>query len=267
MYKKRDYILVVIIVLIFVQISILVVENKSVIGTKAFTAMHSPSLASAIDPLDAKLEMAIGEYYFTGDGYDAIRAEYHFRNAVAIDPKIEGGHYQLARLAFLRGDFDEAMTDIDEHIKDHPWYSRNYYMKGLVAGFKKDYPTSIEAFRTYVKLDPNYWAGFNDLAWVELASGDYEGALTTVDSVIPHMGEVPWLMNSRGLALMNLSRDREALIAFKSAKAGFLKWGPAGWGKAYPGNDPAIYNDGYEATLSAVDANIALIQSKVANKK
>ncbi|MBI3627628.1 MAG: hypothetical protein HY220_02690 [Candidatus Sungbacteria bacterium] len=55
-------------------------------------------IAIMLDRKDAKLASQIGGYYFNGGAYDLNLAEKGYKKAVAIDPKILWGHYQLARI-------------------------------------------------------------------------------------------------------------------------------------------------------------------------
>jgi hypothetical protein len=70
--------------------------------------------------------------------------------------------------------------------------------------------------------------------------------------------ENPWLANALGAILVSQSRHEEALPYLDVAIKGFTAMGPAGWGSAYPGNDPRIYDDGQRASLRAAEDNRAL---------
>ena len=61
--------------------------------------------------------MQIGNYHFGGGAYDLAVAERAYRRAVAIDPKVLWGHYQIARIIFVKGDFEGALN---EFIMAHP---------------------------------------------------------------------------------------------------------------------------------------------------
>ena len=58
----------------------------------------------------------IGERHFDGqdvNNYDVRRAAKYFQKAKALDPNLLYVHHELARIAFLHGDFGAAMAQID----------------------------------------------------------------------------------------------------------------------------------------------------------
>ena len=67
----------------------------------ALQKYNRPDIALLLNRGDAELAMWLGNYYFNGTlghaEYDLARAERAFQRAVAINPKILWGHYQLAR--------------------------------------------------------------------------------------------------------------------------------------------------------------------------
>ena len=74
-----------------------------------FAKFNRPDLALTLVRSDQKLAMQIGNYYFNGQKYDLDRAEKAFKKAVAANPKILWGHYQLARIHFIKGDYGRAL--------------------------------------------------------------------------------------------------------------------------------------------------------------
>src|SRR3989344_1960947 len=113
-----------------------------------------------------------GERHFNAKDpqmYDIDRAERYFDQAAAKDPSIPYLYHELARISFLRGNYDQALARINFHIRLHPDTAPNaYYVRGLINGFKGDYTAAEKDFEHFLKTNPDSWAGINDYAWVLL---------------------------------------------------------------------------------------------------
>src|ERR1700675_291531 len=77
--------------------------------------------ACSFDPSKKKLRyLNSGEKYFKADNYRA--AEIEFRNAIALDPKFEQAHYQLAntylKLSYFYDAFRELETTVSLNSKN-----------------------------------------------------------------------------------------------------------------------------------------------------
>lgn len=213
-----------------------------------------------IDPWNSALAYSIGNYYFNHGTYDPEKAERYFRHATIVTPLHLDAHYQLGRILFIKGKFIEAKHEIDTVIAANPDFEKAYYMRGLILGYQGRLEQGIPYFEEFIRRAPNEWAGYNDLAWLYFRMGEYEKVRETTEKGLGVSPENVWLLNMHGLALHNLGRSEEAQLLFKRAKerADILK--PEDWGKAYPGNDPAIYADGLARMHEAIDHNLKLVE-------
>ena len=104
----------------FLLVSVLVVfvsiyAGRDGIAQFAWTKYHNASVATILTK-NAKLALEIGNYYFNGrGGYNLEKAESGFRHAIAIDDKILWGHYQLARVYFVKGKKGAYITNLIGH--------------------------------------------------------------------------------------------------------------------------------------------------------
>src|SRR3989344_2414193 len=76
---------------------------------------------------DVNLAMQLGNYYFNGGEYDLNKAEQAYKKAVAKDSVIFWGHYQLARIYFVQGKYDEAVQEADKELEGNPENLRALY--------------------------------------------------------------------------------------------------------------------------------------------
>ena len=126
---------------------------------------------------DAAEAVRLGNYYFNGaGGYDLEKAEAGFTKAVEIDPKILWGHYQLARVYFVKGEKDRALEEINKELEVNPENLRSLYVRGLIYESSGKLAEAEADFKRFVLWAPKEWAGYNDLAWILAKEGKYREA-------------------------------------------------------------------------------------------
>ena len=223
---------------------------------------HFENVALTLDRSDPQLFFDVGNYYFGGGAYDIGRAEYYFKKSLDINPEIDGAHYQIARIYFIRGDFYTALDEINKEIELHPDFKRSYYVRGLIYGYSGRLKEAENDFKEFLKWKPESWAGHNDLAWVYFTKGDYKNSAATAREGLKYVPNNAWLLNSLGVALLNEGNLAEAEKVLTDALAYASAMTPADWGRSYPGNNPSVYGDGLDAMKASIERNLALIAAK-----
>lgn len=200
--------------------------------------------------------------------YDIQRAEYFLYKSIAIDPYYPYANHQLARIAFLRGQYDLAISRINTEIARYGDVHHNsYYIRGLIEGYAGDYTSSIEDYEAYLKHNPRNWAAINDLAWVLLKDKQYKKAETVTASGLTLFSESPWLLNSHAIALFEQKKYEEALQDLEKAAALVQNVTPTQWSVAYPGNDPKVASEGVETLTKSINENLAKVRARLAETK
>ncbi len=198
--------------------------------------------------------------------YDINRASYFFNLALAKDPTLPYIYHELARIAFLRGNFNQAMADINQQIANQGDKTPNsYYVRGLIEGYMGDYAASVKDYEYFLRFDPHDWAAMNDEAWVLLKAKRYKEALAITGRGIAEAPSNPWLLNSNATALYELGHYKDALAIAKRASVAVANLTDAQWSHAYPGNDPRIANEGVTSFKSAIEENIHTITLALAS--
>jgi tetratricopeptide (TPR) repeat protein len=219
----------------------------------------------AFDPSPARA-FDLGEKHFNAmdaHNYDVVRAEYFF-NIAAKDQSIPYINHELARVAFLKGDFDLALARINLQISLHGTSTPNsYYIRGLIQGFRGDYAAAARDYEAYLRTDPKNWAAITDYSWVLIKDKRYKEALVALDWGLIYWPENPWLHNARATALFELGRLDEARAAVEAASRAMVSVDEAAWLTAYPGNDPLIAARGVAEFQGAVEDNMHTIQAAV----
>lgn len=171
-------------------------------------------------------------------------------------------HYQLCRTHFIKGDFDRALMEAKKELELFPENKRTHYMLGLIYGYTHTETLAIEEFSKFIEWKPDTWAGRNDKAWLEFRIGHIDNAIQTIQPV-SHLTDNAWVQNTYGVLLMNKERYLEAKKAFLYAQVAVNSMTEKDWGKAYPGNDPRIYNEGLSAMKLSIENNLKLLEEKV----
>lgn len=259
MSKKRTMILALTLLVLAVLVLFLLGGIRASIGRFAWYRFHASAVAEMLDPRDAAMDFDIGNYYFGGDHYDIREAEIYFTKTIADDGAFPQAHYQLARVYFLNGKFYSALREVNREIALYPDFNKSYYIKGLVLGYAGDLPGAVEGFKEFIARDDFNWAGWNDLSWAYFREGDYVDARNAAREGLLRAEGNPWLLNSLGVALMNLGDDVVARAAFSQALDHLNAMTPEDWGRSYPGNSPTIYGDGLSQMKASVAYNLALV--------
>ena len=215
----------------------------------------------------------LGEYYFNhdpnyaGEAYDLQKAREYYTEAIMTDsPNNHMAWYQLGRIDFIEGKFLSALYKFDKYSEYAPLGAPSPdYMIGLVYGYKAkysddpgDWERAAKHFERFIEVAPIAWAPRVDLAWVYFASGKYEAMLPHLEEGLVHNPNNAWLHNMYGLALLNTDQKTKAREHFVLAEVAAAELTVADWGRAYPGNDPLVWDDGLREFQEAIAQNITL---------
>lgn len=217
----------------------------------------------------AERAFAYGEAHFdaTDPGaYNLLLARSFLMQAKVLDPEFPYVNHELARISFLRGDFDTALLEIDLQIQEHGDSEANsYYVRGLIEGYMGDYGDATNDYAHFLQFDPNDWAAMNDDAWVLLKANRFQEAADITARGIRIYPDNPWLLNSNATALYELGEDQAALAAVQKAQVAVSTLTDSEWSHAYPGNDPFIAGQGVGSFKQAVADNMHTIQAALAS--
>lgn len=268
--KKRLYILVLLVLLGGNALLFFVYRDR--IAESLWGRYGNADLALLINHGNADLSMQLGNYYFGGviraEGgpttYDLTKAKRAFLRAVEIDERVAWGHYQLARVYFVEGDFDRALTEINRELEFFPYNKRSLYIRGLIYGFRgeaEDLERAYSDFSEFISWAPTEWAGYNDLMWILLKQAEYISVKTVGDRAFQHVPDAdrnPWILNSVGVAHLNLKEYKEAEDFFLRALAAAKQLSVPEWLAAYSANDPVTAIDGLGAFIEGIQKNLAV---------
>jgi tetratricopeptide (TPR) repeat protein len=249
-------------------VSAAIVAVVLLLYSTGFLSSAYEHMAFAVDPTAARA-YEYGDVHFRAFNprtYDIDRAYYWYEKARELDHDFPGVYHQLARIAFLRGNFTRALNLINAEIKlpDGPVSPSSYYIRGLIEGYMGKYDVAAEDYATYLESDPYNWAAINDYAWVLLKAERYEKAAQVIEQGLALFPENAWLLNSHATALFELGRYSEALQQVRRAKERVALISERQWLTAYPGNDPQVAGEGIAVFVRAVEKNMHTIELEIA---
>jgi len=117
----------------------------------------------------------------TGD-FDAALTE--MNEAVALDPKQPNSYFMRAAAYEAKKDYDKSIADLDEAIRLDASRGDFYMLRGVVFGQKGDFDRAITELDQKVKLDPNSTQGYSKRAELFRQKKDYEHAAADYSEVI-----------------------------------------------------------------------------------
>lgn len=194
-----------------------------------------------LHPNDAELLESIGNYYMGGEGYDIKKSEKAYTYALRARGKIFWSEYQLGRIAFVQGDFEQAHVFFEQALARNPENKRIIYARGVMYGYEGRWKEAESDFLEFIRWAPTEWGAYNDLAWVYAESSRFgeslliaEGGIRTATSGSTN----PWLWNAKGVAQFNLAMYEDAQVSFQNALTYAEKLTLDEWVRAYSANNP-----------------------------
>ena len=196
--------------------------------------------------------------------YNIAIAETFFSKAAESTLEDRWVNYQLSRINFIKGDLQRAIYFANRELELYPDNCRTHYIRGLTYGYMERLDEAIQDFEVFNTCFPDTWAGHNDLAWFWFRKGDMKKVIEVIEKTIQvgTNAASPWLQNTYGVALMNTGHYVRAENAFLMAKYLANNMTKEDWGKAYPGNDPKIYEQGLNSMRLSIQKNLELLEKK-----
>jgi len=208
---------------------------------------------------------ARGTYYFdaaNSSGYGLDRAATFFESALSKDVTTPYLYHQMARVAFLRGDFETARALIALELQRNAQPSpSSFYISALIDAYRGDYASSSDFYEKYLVYDPHNWAAINDYAWVLLKAGKAREAAVLTARGLEENPSSPWLLNTAAISLYEIGDIEGARMMARLAVEESQRLEARDWTRAYPGNDPLIAAEGIDSFRSSVIHNMHMIGS------
>lgn len=203
--------------------------------------------------------------------YNTTLTNFFLNQALLFDSK-DGtpppyAYYQLARINFIQGNLNTALDFLSKEEHYYPDHSKVLYIRGLTLGYLGRDNEAIASFAKYVQENPESWAGRNDLSWLLFKEGRFKEAIAVIEPAYITNPANPWVLNTYGILLMNTGDLKKSHEILSSGYKISLMITENGWGMAYPGNNPSIYNQGLESMRNSFLNNLQLVEQKLKQVK
>ena len=232
------------------------------------SAMYKNGFARCVEfqiTHSATAAFVCGNHYFGVYGssnYDIQKAEYYFGKAIEIDPNTPDAWHQYARIAFLHGNFTDALYRINMQFKMRgDELMASYYIRGLIEGYAKQYPAAEQDFLKFLEWDPDNWAANNDLAWIYFSQGKFKDSAERSEFGLKHNPYSPWLLVMHAMSVYNLGDSETAKDELKRARDIAEGLREEDWIRAYPGNDQLVAAEGLASFRKTIADNILLVEN------
>jgi len=159
-----------------------------------------------------------GQIAMSKDNYeDALK---YFNCQVASVPDNWEGYYYRSISKYYLNDLIGAELDITKAINMFPAFPRLYMLRAIFRADKMNYSTSLEDFKTCLKLEPDNIEVLFWRASTYLNIQEYSKALADCDSVLAHNSKYENIYYLRGLVLARLGRKEDAVEDYCKVIAG-----------------------------------------------
>ena len=113
-----------------------------------------------LKPHDPRGRLALGSAYFAS--HDDDSAEKIILTVANDRATAAGAHYYLGRIANQKGNYAEAVAQLEMALKTYPNYADAYAERGLVHLKQRDYPEARSDLQKALEINPdNYTANLN----------------------------------------------------------------------------------------------------------
>jgi tetratricopeptide (TPR) repeat protein/TolB-like protein len=129
----------------------------------------------------AYARLATMEYWWGGTRYDEFLAKaVKYSDHASWKEK----RYIHAQAAFVSGDYDRAIEEIEELLDRYPDDKRAYLQLGLYSSEVRQYERAIQAYTRATEIDPLYKMAYNLLAYVHNSAGNHEKSIEAINKYI-----------------------------------------------------------------------------------
>lgn len=126
--------------------------------------------------------MRIGEKIGAQTAVDT--AEFCLQKSIALLPEISSVNSNLAKIYFMRQQYDEAKKHYLVAIQSDPHFVDGYFNLGSVYGVTAQYDSSLYYYQKTIELDPNFYSAYAYMGLTYANLQKYDDAISVYDEAI-----------------------------------------------------------------------------------
>lgn len=199
-------------------------EDAQVLGNRAYAYLKTGEYHKSIEDYDRAIatkpnhyEYYFGKYYLLQEMGRTTDAKATLEEAANIEVNTKADKYNLARIHFYQGLYDQAFPELSESFANG--FAESYFYIGEIYNVKKDYSTARYYYEKYieegVEINP---AAFNQIASSHIKLGEYEQAIPYLEEGIryAHGNMLRILLKNEIVAYENMGNFDIALAKLKT---------------------------------------------------
>jgi tetratricopeptide (TPR) repeat protein len=159
--------------------------------------------------------LGIGNIYLSRGQIDVAQTNYS--KAVAADPNLLDGYYQLASTYFLQGKLDQAITEFERVVKKQTDRGLAWFYLGVLYSRKSRVDEALNAFQNAVKFSPNRVEAHYELGNILRVKGQRQQALAEYDNALKLVPNYYPAHLQKGLVYESNEQFEEARLALQEA--------------------------------------------------
>lgn len=204
-------------------------NDAKALGSRAYTYRRTGEYEKSLADYDLAVsldkgcfEYYFGKYYVKMEMGDEAGAADVLSEAAAIEDVTKEDHYNLAKVHFYQGLYEQSLPEFGESLAEG--YTESYFYIGEIYGKQKDYSTAVYYYDKYIgEGEVTAPIVYNQIASCKMKLGEYEDAARYLETGVglDPAGRSRILMKNRVVAYENLGEFDTALQMLKEYLAVF----------------------------------------------
>ncbi len=206
--------------------TVIVAENQEaeMAFNRGFDLFKNKKFNEAIAEFDVAIQIKPGFYQaYTNRGnaklelHEFSEAIEDYTKAIGLkSPNIGSIYYNRGYTLYMKGDYEKAITDLENAAKNKFINQKVYYYTGVCYYNLKKYQPSIAAYDKALQLNPQYAYALNDRGSAKRQVGDLEGAVSDYLEAI-RVEQNAIFYNNLGSAYRKMKIYDEAIDAYETS--------------------------------------------------
>ncbi len=168
-------------------------------------------------PKSLPLTFALARFLSRGTVIEKEEAIGYYRAAISLNPGHSPSLINLAVRLNARGEFDEALVNLNKAIAATPERPEGHYNLGVLMHSRGMRKEAVAAFRAAIKAEPKFGRAYTNLGAVLLETNDIAGAVDASRKALEIDPKNTYALNNLGRLLKQKGDLEGAVINFKKA--------------------------------------------------
>lgn len=168
-------------------------EDVQVLADRAYTYQKTGEYEKSLEDYGKAIslkpnqyEYYFGKYYLLQEMGRTVDAQAVLDEAANIDIKTKADKYNLAKVHFYQGLYDQAFPELSESFANG--FAESYFYIGEIYNIKKDYSTARYYYEKYIEEGGETTpAVYNQIASCHIKIGEYEQAIPYLEKGLKYV--------------------------------------------------------------------------------